>query len=193
MQALAAKSSLPRWPLRFGHDARTTHCVCQGATKILAVRRTTDQRRSYRQMPAEVPYTAGGEQLHKILQKGAPAAGQFCAEAAEDRPRMRRRRRAEMRARVTPGYSEGSGPDPLEYLGMTSSTAELQAASAQPSPPSSTSVDSCSSSTSCSLCRSIAAISERRSSQTSSKRGSSHSLMSFNWGIRFRRRSRKRT
>ena len=35
-------------------------------------------------------YTAGSEHLHKILQKGAPAVGQFCADAVVEGPRMRR-------------------------------------------------------------------------------------------------------
>jgi hypothetical protein len=46
-------------------------------------------------MPAKFLYTAGSEQLHNILQKGAPTVGQYCAGATKKGPRMRRKRRRE--------------------------------------------------------------------------------------------------
>jgi hypothetical protein len=47
-------------------------------------------------MPARFAYTAGSERLHKILQKGAPGGGQYCAEAALEVPSRRRKQAIQM-------------------------------------------------------------------------------------------------
>jgi hypothetical protein len=130
---------------------------------------------------AKFMFTATGEQIPAKLQKGARQLGQSCAGQMAQLP------------------ASGGNKAPrdiakfalMRLRAMTSHDARSGAL--HPSPPSSTNIDSCNSSTSCALCRSTSSISCRNSQQTSSKRGSSHSLISFNSGMSFRSRSRKRS